>query len=413
MRESHEPTCKSLDLKIQDVYLNKSDDKCMSLASETDKDKILVTLKNMIIKGWSEMRDDCPQNLRKFWTYQDELSIIDGLVLKGVRIVIPEQCRAEVIEKLHEGHFGIDQTKHRARDTVYWLEINKDIEALIRMGEICQEHSRRNNKDLVLARELPLAPWTLIQMDIFTCEYHSFLLTVDVTSRFPVVRILSSETTRSVLNTVKAIYSDFGLPKGVLTHNGACFKAREFNEFHLKLGVMVEHSSAYNHQSVGSVEHMVQTMKQILTKNGENAWLAMLIYGATDIPGVNKSPSELLNGRRYRTNLQIVDFYKKETEKEIEKLYEKRESLAQNGNELTELPSLMVGSRILYEKNPDNTKIKCSDWVKGTVKDKFGKRKYQILTDSDKIITRSRHHIKGYQTCSGRLSKIPDCFSVN
>ena len=274
------------------------------------------------------MRDDCPQNLRKFWTYQDELSILNGLVLKGVRIVIPEQCRAKVLEKLHEGHFGIDWTKLRARDTVYWPEINKDIEALIRTCEICQEHGRRNNKDLVLAREIPFAPWTLIEMDVFTCEDHTFLLTVDVTSRFPVVRILSSETTRSVLNAIKGIYSDFGLPKRVLTDNGACFKAREFNEFHAKLGVMVEHSSAYNHQSVGSVKCMVQTMKQVLTKNGENAWLAMLIYRATDIPGINKSPSELLNGRRYRTNLPVIDFHKKETEREVEKLYEKRENLA-------------------------------------------------------------------------------------
>ena len=95
-------------------------------------------------------------------------------------------------------------------------------------------------------------------MDIFTCEDHSFLLTVDVTSRFPVVRILSSETTRSVLNAVQGIYSNFGLSERVLTDNGAHFKAREFNEFHFKLGVMVEHSSAYNHQSVDSVEHMVR-----------------------------------------------------------------------------------------------------------------------------------------------------------
>ena len=120
MKESHEPTCKGLDLKIQDVYLNTSDDKCMSLASETNKDQILVTLKNIIIKGWPETRDNCPQNLRNFWTYRDELSILDGLVLKGVRIVIPEQCRAKVLEKLHEGHFCIDWTKLRARDTVYW-----------------------------------------------------------------------------------------------------------------------------------------------------------------------------------------------------------------------------------------------------------------------------------------------------
>ena len=213
MKELHEPTCKGLDIKIQDVYLNTSDEKCVSLAGETDKDGILVTLKNMIIKGWPDMRDNCPQNLRKFGTYWDELSILDGLVLKGVRIVIPKQCKAQVLEKLHEGHFGIEWTKLRARDTVYWLEINKDIEALIRTCEICQEHGHRNNKDIVLAREIPFASWTLVEIDIFTCEDHTFLLTVDVTSRFPVVRIISSETTRSVLNAIKGIYSNFGCAK--------------------------------------------------------------------------------------------------------------------------------------------------------------------------------------------------------
>ena len=50
----------------------------------------------------------------------------------------------------------------------------------------------------------------------------------------------------------------------------------------------------------------------------------MLIYRATDIPGINKSPSELLNGRKYRTNLPVIDFHKKETEQEVEKLCEKK-----------------------------------------------------------------------------------------
>ena len=149
----------------------------------------------------------------------------------------------------------------------------------------------------------------------FTCKDHTFLPVVDVTSRFPVIRILSGETTRSALNAIKGIYSNFGLPKRVVTDNGVCFKSRDFTEFHAKLGVKVEHSSAYNHQSVGSVKRMVQTMKQILKKNRDNAWLAMLIYRATDIPGINKSPSELLNGRKYRTNLPVIDFQRKRPKK--------------------------------------------------------------------------------------------------
>ena len=123
-RESNEPTCKHLDLKIEDVYLSAIEDRCLSLAKETDKDETLVTLKNIVIKGWPEKKDKCPTNLRDYWNYRDELSILDGLVLKGTRIIIPKQCQEDVLEKLHEGHFGVDSTKLQARDSVYWPHIN-------------------------------------------------------------------------------------------------------------------------------------------------------------------------------------------------------------------------------------------------------------------------------------------------
>ena len=275
---------------------------------------------------------------------------MDGLVLKGIRIVIPIQCQAEVLEKLHEGHFGIDHTRLRSKDTVYWPEINADIEALIKSCEICQENGRRNNKDLVLARELPMVPWTLVKMDLFMHNDQTYLLVVDVTSRFPVVRKLTRETRKAILTSLKGIYVDFGLPKRILSDNGPCFKAREFHEFHEKLGVMVEHCSAYKHQSVGSVEWMVQTMKQILSKNDNDAWLAILIYKATVIPGILKSPSEILSGRKFRTNLPMVDIHSKENEDEIEKLYQKRELGQKTKKELPELPSIAVGSKVFTKR---------------------------------------------------------------
>ena len=122
-----------------------------------------------------------------------------------------------------------------------------------------------------------------------------------------------------MLNALKGIYCDFGLPKRILSNNGPCFNA-EFTSFHTKLGITVEKSSAYNHQSVGCVERMVQTNHD---KNAENAWLAMLIFKALNIPGINKSPSELLNSRKYRTNLPTTDFSHKSNESEIDKLIER------------------------------------------------------------------------------------------
>ena len=109
----------------------------------------------------------------------------------------------------------------------------------------------------------------------------------------------------------------------MLTDNGPCFKSQKSVEFHARLSIGVEKSSTYNHQSVGSVERMVQTTKQIMNKNAENTWLAMLIFRSTDIPGTNKSPSKILNSRKCRTNLPMIDVHHKSSKSEIESLAKK------------------------------------------------------------------------------------------
>ena len=65
--KSELPTCEGLDLKIHNVFLNASDEKCLSLAAETDKDPMMQALKHQIIKGWPHIRSECSKNLQDFW----------------------------------------------------------------------------------------------------------------------------------------------------------------------------------------------------------------------------------------------------------------------------------------------------------------------------------------------------------
>ena len=104
--KSMEPTCKGLDLKIHEIFLNASMEKCASLVVETTKDHIMQALKNQIVKGWPGIMSECIKILQGYWNFEDELSVIDGL--KGTCIIIPEACRTEILGQLHEGHFGID-----------------------------------------------------------------------------------------------------------------------------------------------------------------------------------------------------------------------------------------------------------------------------------------------------------------
>ena len=61
-------------------------------------------LKHQFIKGWPSIR--CLNNVQEFWNYHDELSVLDGLILKGSCIIVPKACQPETLAQLHEGHFG-------------------------------------------------------------------------------------------------------------------------------------------------------------------------------------------------------------------------------------------------------------------------------------------------------------------
>ena len=76
-----------------------------------------------------------------------------------------------------------------------------------------------------------------------------------------------------------------------------------------------------------------------------------------------------------------------------------------------ELVPLSLGSRVLYDKNPDNS-TKRPEWSKGVIKDTGEPgHKYTIESDAGKNVTRTRQDIKPdgtYVTNSGRISRPPD-----
>ena len=54
------------------------------------------------------------------WYYKEELSVINGIMFKGERIVIPKKMKTDILKKLHQSHMGIEKPKVRARETVFW-----------------------------------------------------------------------------------------------------------------------------------------------------------------------------------------------------------------------------------------------------------------------------------------------------
>ena len=82
-------------------------------------DDTLAILKYTIHQGWPSSIKDLPSEVQPFWTFREELTIEDGLILKGKRIVTPSKKQDTILKLIHEGHLGLTKCKLHAKETVY------------------------------------------------------------------------------------------------------------------------------------------------------------------------------------------------------------------------------------------------------------------------------------------------------
>ncbi|UYV80706.1 K02A2.6-like, partial [Cordylochernes scorpioides] len=98
-----------------------------NIMKATKEDAELQELKETIIQGWPDQKSLVPLSCRRYWNIKDELSIHEDLVLRGTKIIIPESIKKQVLKQIHEGHLGITGCTKRAKDSIYWAGMSKDI----------------------------------------------------------------------------------------------------------------------------------------------------------------------------------------------------------------------------------------------------------------------------------------------
>ena len=106
----------SIKLPTLQVYqiiqqLPASSDSLHELRLSMQADDELVLLKHTIMQGWPRSIKQVPPELQPFWIFREELTVENGLILKGTRIVMPnKQCKV-ILKQLQEGHLGLNKCK--------------------------------------------------------------------------------------------------------------------------------------------------------------------------------------------------------------------------------------------------------------------------------------------------------------
>ena len=118
---------------------------------ETNKDKELQSLKHYISTGWPVKISQIPVSLHPYWNFRDELMIESGILMKNSKVLIPETLKQKYLIQIHQGHQGIEACRSRAREFVFWVNINNDLKELVEKCDICQ--SQQNSTPI--SSEIP------------------------------------------------------------------------------------------------------------------------------------------------------------------------------------------------------------------------------------------------------------------
>ena len=146
---------------------------------EVTSDATLKSIYETVLKGWPLDRALLPADLRPYWSFRDEISIDNGVLLKSHHVIVPTSMRQEMLNKIHRSHQGADSSIRRARETLFWTGMSAAIRRTCSSCGLCAQYKSERPTEPMKSQEIPTLPWERISADLFQLDGKTYLVTVD------------------------------------------------------------------------------------------------------------------------------------------------------------------------------------------------------------------------------------------
>ena len=279
--------------------------KLMAIKTATAADYNLQLVLQYVRSGWPEYIGNVPAVIKDYFPIRNELSEHNGIIIRGNRMVIPDVMRADILDRIHDGHQGLTKCRERAHASVWWPGVSSEIKNKVQSCQVCREMKPAQRKEPLISTPLPDRPWKRLAIDLCDHNKHIYLVVSDYFSRFLEILHLPTTTASQVILKLKGVFGRFGCPDEVVSDNGPQFSCQEFQEFARQFDFMHITSSPHNPQGNGHAERGVQTAKRILQQ--KDPLLALMCYRSTPCATTGVSPAELLMGRKIKTTLPTLE----------------------------------------------------------------------------------------------------------
>nr|XP_034824747.1 uncharacterized protein K02A2.6-like [Maniola hyperantus] len=369
-----------------------SDEKLELVKKHIDSDPESKSIISYIVNGWPKHKKNVNENLRLFWQYRNALHYANGLIFKSDVLYIPQSLRKLMLDRVHEGHLGIDRCKRRARDVMFWPGMSRDVERAVRGCEACALHAPAPRVAPLNQHYVPNIPWQKLGSDIFEYKKKHYIILIDYFSNYVEVGMIRNLSSTSVINFLREQFARHGVPLELITDNSTAYSSLEFKKFMAEWDVRHVTSSPHYPQSNGKSERTVQTIKQLLKKcidSGQDFYVSLLNFRTTSREGMD-SPAQILMGRRLNTKLPINHKLLKEkvdNDANYSAILKRQKGIKQHFDKhATPLRDLSAGERVILA---DGVRRKPVSVVARAPEP----RSYFVRDDAGRVCRRTRRHL--------------------
>ena len=281
------------------------------LQRHTKADKILQQLQEDINKG--RLRKELGHSGYK--ECFQELSLQEGVVMRGDRVVIPRTLRVDVLEAAHLSHPGKDSMTRQLRLSCWWPRSGTDIKEFEESCLPCLASVNSNPTPPMQLRDTPDRPWQHCSADYkgpIAGKYYFHVL-IDNYSRWPEVVMVTSTGFDKLHDKLEDSFNTHGIPDSITHDNGPCYNSGNWRKFAKTWGFNIRPCTPEHPQSNGIAERFMGVLVKVVhaaVASGQDPKVAvrrrLLNYRNTPHPSTGKTPAELMIRRQIKTRLPML-----------------------------------------------------------------------------------------------------------
>ena len=131
-----------------EIYVNRVVEEMLPVAVTREMVKEATARDNTLTRLLEDIGSGvCRKSLTRYTQVFEELTAVDGMVVRGDRLVIPAELQAVVVQLVHETHQGFDKTLSLLREINWFPGMSDMVRQYVETCFACQVAEPRTEQE--------------------------------------------------------------------------------------------------------------------------------------------------------------------------------------------------------------------------------------------------------------------------